>query len=389
QKDRKQIETRLRKGIPKRRIWNRESYLRLRAYSIVERLSWLKEHGCQFSFDVDAVLAKERTVIPPDWTEADGSHAADSVEGRSGGVYTDSSHNDFVDTPIDVLVERALQAYDRRHNSVVERNPYAFLVERNPYSGLAKARPLRVLAALRRLSKADATAKQGWTQFLQSAARQNDKPRLAALIARRLVTIQPALLDELVLVAAHWLELNAKRLFEVDRDVAQALFDRLLEAIAEDLNGSLQKITSVDTERDWLEDTWSSAVRPLVEVVFADTQLTGVELRSVLPAEWTRRADALRNLPGDYGLFALTQFAQRLCWLYAHDPAWTERTVIAPIDRDSNERDAALAGFFSNATRSPTSLSAGRGSRDRRWPFATLPHGRERCRRPRGGAAPR
>ena len=207
---------------------------------------------------------------------------------------------------------------------------------------------MRVLAGLQRLREANAIAQQGWTKFLQSAARLNDKPRLAALIARRLATIQPPLLDEIVSVPAHWFELNAKRLFEVDRDAAQALFDRLLAAIAADPNGRLQKISLVDTERDWLEDAWSSAIRPLVEVLFADTQLTAIELKAGLPAGWTRRADALRNLPGDYGLFALTQFAQRLLWLYARDPAWTERIIIAPIDQDGNERDAALAGFFSN-----------------------------------------
>ena len=39
----------------------------------------------------------------------------------------------------------------------------------------------------------------------------------------------------------------------------------------------------------------------------------------------------------------------------------------------------------SGRSRSPTSPSTGRGSRDRRWPCATPPHGRERRRRPPGG----
>ena len=53
-------------------------------------------------------------------------------------------------------------------------------------------------------------------------------------------------------------------------------------------------------------------------------------------------------MPDDHGRFALTQFAQRLNSLYARDQAWTERVVIASIDREGQvERDAALAGFFS------------------------------------------
>ena len=53
-----------------------------------------------------------------------------------------------------------------------------------------------------------------------------------------------------------------------------------------------------------------------------------------LPGEWIERADALRNSPDDHGRFALTQFAQRLNLLYARDQAWTERVVIASIDRE-------------------------------------------------------
>ena len=53
-------------------------------------------------------------------------------------------------------------------------------------------------------------------------------------------------------------------------------------------------------------------------------------------------------MPNDHGRFALTKFAERLNWLYARNQAWTERVVIASIDREGEERDAALAGFFSN-----------------------------------------
>ena len=80
-KSRKQIEARLRRGFPRPRRSGREAYDRLRAHSIVERLNWLKSRGCRFSFNADAEIAKAKTVIPPEWGEVDGSHAADSREG--------------------------------------------------------------------------------------------------------------------------------------------------------------------------------------------------------------------------------------------------------------------------------------------------------------------
>jgi hypothetical protein len=336
-KSRKQIEARLRKGFPKPRRSGREVYDRLRAHSIVERLNWLKLRGCRFSFNVDAEIAEAETVIPPEWGEVDGSHAADSREGKGGFVLTDTSRDEFVSTPIDILIERAIGAHEFRNDDFKERDPFA---------GLLKTRPLRVLAGLRRLHEGDAIAKQGWTLFLQSGAVRDDKPGRVALIARRLAQMPPRLLEELVPAAAHWLERNGKRLLEVDRAAAESLLDFLTESIATNPNGHLRKTASTGTERDWFEDAWNSAVGSLVEMLFFDPQLS--ETASGLPDAWIQRADALRNLPNDHGRFALTKFAERLNWLYARNQAWTERVVIASIDREGQERDAALAGFFSN-----------------------------------------
>jgi hypothetical protein len=154
----------------------------------------------------------------------------------------------------------------------------------------------------------------------------------------------PSLLEELVPAVAYWLERNGKRLLEVDRDAAESLLDLLTSSIAANPDEYLRKAASTDGERDWFEDAWNSAIRSLVEVLFADPQLS--EAASGLPGAWIQRADALRNLTDDHGRFALTQFAGRLNWLCARDQAWTERVVIASIDREGEERDAALAGFL-------------------------------------------
>jgi len=274
-KSRKQTEERLRKGFPNRRRYSREVYAGLRAHSIVVRLKWLKSRGCRFSFDVDAEITKAEIVIPPDWGEVDGSHAVDSREGRGGIVLTDTSHDEFVSTPRDILIERAIGAHEFRNDDFKERDPFA---------GLLKTRPLRVLAALRRLHKGDPIAKQGWTLFLQSGAARDDKPRLDTLIARRLAKMPPRLLEELVPAVAYWLERNGKRLLKADRDAAESLLDLLTSSIAANPDGSLRKAASTDGERDWFEDAWNSAIRSLVEILFADPQLS--EAASGLPGAW-------------------------------------------------------------------------------------------------------
>ncbi len=169
---------------------------------------------------------------------------------------------------------------------------------------------MRVLAGLRRLHEGDAIAKQGWTLFLQSGTSRDDKPRLFTLIARRLAKMPPSLLEELVTAVAYWLERNCKPLLEVDRDAAESLLDLLTSSVAANPDEYLRKAASTDGERDWFEDAWNSAVRPLVEVLFADPQLS--EAAGGLPGRmdsarrrapelagrpWSLRADPIRSAP--------------------------------------------------------------------------------------------
>jgi hypothetical protein len=334
---RKKLQTRLRKGPANKRRYDKANFAIYRAYSIVDRLSWLRNHSCQFDFDVGAVIAKARLAIP-DGSEPDGSHAADSMEGRGGSVHTDDSHAEFTDTSINSLIVDALAAQDHRHG---------FLEERDPYAGLVKDRPLRVLAGLRHLEETSPLAQQAWAIFLQSAARLDDKARLTVLIARRLVATHPNLLEKLLLPVSSWLDNSAKRLIEVDRKAADTLFERLLAIILADAQRVATAVAR-NADRDWLEEGLNSPVGRLVAVLFADPELAD-STKVALPPTWTKRAESLLELPGDQGSFALARFARELGWFFVRDPAWAEEQIVAAIDRDGANRDAMLAGFFSNA----------------------------------------
>jgi SIR2-like domain len=332
------LERRLRKGPPNKRSYSKADFAKFRAYSVADRLSWLKAEGCQFDFDADFVIAKQRSAIP-NGDKADGSHAADSMEGRGGGIHTDNSYAEFVDTPIGTLIAKALAAQDRRHG---------FLEERDPYAGLVRDRPLRVLGALRLLKDASPLAQRAWAIFLQSGARPNDKLRLTALIARRLVATHPNLLEKIVSAASYWFEHSAKRLFELDRDAAEMLFDRLRPIIS----GASQQTApgaAPNADRDWFEEGLNSPVGRLVAVLFGDPKLASSSSKSGLPVSWTKRADSLLQIPGDQSNLVLARFARDLGWLFARDPNWAEQSIIAPIDREGDARDAMLAGFFTNA----------------------------------------
>ena len=336
---RKKIERRLRRGLPRRPYYDRKFFPKMRARSIVERLVWLSSQGCHFSFNVDAEIAEARAAIP-EWNDVDGVTAADSIEGRGGTVHTDTSFESLVDTPSECLIEVALGAYRRRHG---------FLQVQDPYAGLVQEKPLRVIAALRLFQKPTDIAVLGWTRFLDSGARLNDEPRLAYLIARRLMLVRPTILSAISDVVVRWLARRAAPLFERDADVVWNLFDRLTGEIVDIQKASEQKISSDRSVRDWTSSAFSSLVGQLVEILMADPQLVGLAANAGFPAQWLMRAERLLHLLGDPGLYVLVEFSRRLNFLFFVDPVWTEREILSLLDGNELEREAVLAGFFSNA----------------------------------------
>ena len=85
ERSRKQIEDRLLKGPAK---WEGEedaSYEEHRAWATLERLQWLADNECEFSFDVEEEIAKRRPAAPK-WKPEYAKHAADSLESRGGWV---------------------------------------------------------------------------------------------------------------------------------------------------------------------------------------------------------------------------------------------------------------------------------------------------------------
>jgi hypothetical protein len=337
---RKLLERRLRRGMPRKRIVNPDHFSKVRAYSIADRLAWLRVQGCAFSFDIDAEIAALRATIP-DWTIEEGTHAADSLEGRGGTMHTDTSFAEgLAKLPLEQLIKAALGARERRPG---------FLEERDPYAGLCEKKPVRVLAALSRAIEVDEEIKIAWTYFLRAAARGNDKPALATLISRRLTQIPQALLAQIILPAASWLETAAKRIFEIDAEAVWALFSCLLEAIKRVPDAALPARNAKISERDWLESSWASAAGDLTKVLLRDPILEGSIADASLPAAWKEKANSLLALPDDHGRFCLVQLSRDLDWCFAIDPAWTDSTILSAIDSGGIGRDAVLAGFLSNA----------------------------------------
>src|SRR5690606_38030135 len=162
---------------PKR--WRGEKFAafdRRRAWATLNRIQWLHQSGCKLSASITRQAKLLRAAVP-DWNEDYGGKAAESLEGRTGWVRTDTSYEVLAEIPLSQVLLRAKECSGRSDD---------FLVENDPFTGLAAQRPARAFAALTYAAKRGNFPNWAWQRFLNSEARKNDKARLTWLIAERL-----------------------------------------------------------------------------------------------------------------------------------------------------------------------------------------------------------
>src|SRR5690606_25997001 len=120
-KSRKLIEEKLVIG-PKR--WRREKIAAFdsrRAWSILNRIQWLQNSGCKLSASTRRQAKLLRAAVP-DWKEDYGRKAAESLEGRTGWVRTNTSHEELAETPLSLVLLRAKERSGRSDDFLVEND---------------------------------------------------------------------------------------------------------------------------------------------------------------------------------------------------------------------------------------------------------------------------
>jgi hypothetical protein len=281
------IEKRLLAGPPPVKGGSADSNRQRRAFAILNRVMWLHNQGCVCGSKVESSVARLRKMVPQ-WTPAAAVDAADSREIRGGTVTTDTSFGDLANVPISELIPRALQGQKRVWGTSLEYDPFA---------GLCENRPVRVLAALRYELRKGNDVGALWTQFFYSTARRSDKPKIAALIARRLVTLPQPALDAIIMPATYWLESSYKRLYERDRDAFQMVFDKLLDTLAGRPASAEPKRLALGETRDWVSLSLNSAAGRLAHVLFGDPVLAQLGPKDALPTAWLVRAERVLAFP--------------------------------------------------------------------------------------------
>ena len=334
---RKLIEQKLLRG-PKR--WRREkvaAFESRRAWSILSRIQWLQTSGCKLSSATHGQAKLLRAVVP-DWKEDYGAKAADSLEGRTGWVRTNTSHEELTDTPLALVL---LQAKERSGRSD------DFLVENDPFAGLTAKRPARALAALTYAAKRGDFPEWAWRRFFNSEARKNDKARLVWLIAERLARYPNEQLTTIIRPASDWLRDASAKLNIECLPVFDNILKKLVGILREAPNEGRSGIVRGSKEPDWTMEAINSPIGKIAEALFNDPRKNNLDRNQGFPPEWLAHAEALLALSDDLRRHALVILFHNLNWFFAVDPKWTGQHLLPALQgNDADDRDAAWSGFL-------------------------------------------
>ena len=334
--ERTAIERRLLQG-PSR--WQDEEvghHMERRAWRSLNRLHWLAENGCQFSFDLTKETSRLRSAAPK-WEPSFGKGAAASLEGSSDWVKTEKTFASLLSLPLAEVLSKASELGEQRELRFVKNDPFA---------GLAAAKPVRAFRALVLAAQNGLYPEWAWRTFLNSEARRSDKPRLIKQVAERLTRIPTDALVPLMHIVSEWL-VNAS---EILLSHYPGTFDRLWSVLTKALAGETDSVGSSvsrgSREPDWATEALNAPVGKLAQVLMNDPSKNELRLKSGLPRAWLQRVELLLGMPGDGRRYALAMFSFNMHWFYAIDPDWTEPHLIVPLETDEDDQAAVWAGFF-------------------------------------------
>lgn len=334
---RKLIEQKLLSGPTRRKSEKITVFESRRAWSILDRIQWLQNSGCKLSSTTNK-QAKSLRIVVPDWREDYGAKAADSKEGRSGFVRTNTNHEVLLNIPLSQVLWQAKEQSGRSDD---------FLIENDPFAGLSVQRPVRAFSALIYAAKQGDFPEWEWRQFLNSEARKNDKPRLVRLIAERLIRYPNEHLVTILDPVSNWLRDISAKLNTECLPIFDLILTKLIGVLRESPKEGRSAIVRGSNQPDWTMEAINSPTGKIAESLFNDPRTDVLDRNQGFPYEWLVHADALLALPSDLRRHTLVIFFHNLNWFFAIDPKWAEQHLLAVLrSNNTDDRNAAWSGFL-------------------------------------------
>jgi hypothetical protein len=333
-RSRRRLERRLLRG-PSRRTDGESGreYGERKTHAVLGRLIRLRDQGCGFAFNLEAKLVDLRSKAPS-WRDEYGRSAARSLEGRSGWVGRDLNTRGLEGEPPATLLARAAR---------LGGHDYDRMEDRQPLAGLAAIKPVRFLRALVLAERQGDLATGEWETFLDSEARQKDRPRLMWAIARRPARLRTRALAEIARPVSNWILRLATPLQTEPRESFEALWSALVSALRDHPEATASGLVS-SAAVDWANHALTSPVGNLAQALMKDETLKSSTGGFSPP--WLSKVESLLGMTGDARRDALVIFSHQLAWIYGRAPSWAEAHLLSVLGHDREDERAFWSGFF-------------------------------------------
>lgn len=333
----KGIEERLLSGGEKWEDEEDEEFIERRAWGILNRLVWLADNGCSFSFNLDTEIGRLQNIATK-WKPSHADKAIESMEGRGGVVRTDSEYSALLQGPISTIISRSKQLSGRNED---------FLVEKDPFSGLSGDYPIRAFSALTDAARQGEFPEWAWRKFLNTELRNSDPPRLSTLISERIIKYPDKAIRELITPISGWLLKVSQQLSFSAPNTFDKIIPKLVNILQTDSTDGASSIVRGNNKPEWVMEAINSSAGKLAEAVFEDPRRNGLKVDAGFPAEWGAHIDNLLSLGGDHRRYVLVIFSLHLDWFYQIDSSWVEVNLLSILDEDDDDnKNAFWDGFF-------------------------------------------
>jgi hypothetical protein len=338
-KKRKKIENRLVKGPLIREDEEDIEYNIRKAKTSLNRLVWLMNNGCEFTFEIKKEILRLRA-IAPDWKPEFATSAVEPIMKQGAGwIKKDTEYSLLLQVPISAILSRALELSGRTDD---------YLVERDPFAGLSGGRPFRAFRALMHAARMNEYPEWAWKIFLRSDNRKSDTLKFIVVIAERLSRCHDVIIANLIHHISDWF-LNISELLGQVPNSFDKLFEKIVNVIRLNPHLGTTTITRRYAEHDWSMEATKAPVGKIMQALLNDPSINKKNAENGLPTKWIKQVDELRSLNGDLYRHAIVIMSRQLNWLDRIDSDWTDVHLLYILkENQEDDKNAFWVGFLSS-----------------------------------------
>lgn len=332
---RKKIEKRLLEGRKKYDFEDKKTYVNHNAYGVLNRIQYLYNKGCKFSFDFK--IEKERLKqYATDWQEESAQTADESYQSWGGFVNQNSDCDDLLSIPLNEVLEKAKEVMSDRSKK---------LHENKPFTGLSQEKPVRALSVLTNASKNGEYPEWAWEAFLYAQGNNKDNIRLMQLITLRILHIPLIDLKNLKHPLLDWYQKIAKSLKKNSPELFEAIWSRIILCLKIYPEIGESGMTSNSKYYEWNSHAIITPQGKLAELWL---EMLPDKIKN---AKRVKRKDLLLveellSLPSPMNRFPLVVFSRYLSWFYYRNKSWTTKYILTSFKKSAGDKEALFSGFL-------------------------------------------